>query len=697
MPHPVLNPHETTKVELAEWGVDFKQTSVLDRLRIMEVDSDLVRGCKHSLLEICADSVKTLRYLLSSWAKDRQAPELVMHADENAARGSKREREMHEPLRTIFEHIRRYDYIPPRTAQSTASSASFNRCFINQTTDLIGDQYHTLCFGFPRVTPAFTLFNNSDMLERLPRNDRRRRYAWNHVAFIAVKAASETHPFVDENYQATLLLTQVANYARVHLSARPFAAFSVGIMIYGDKFCVGIFDRLGVQLSPQYNMWADLDIFIRIVYSMTHLLTEEQLGRDPSVTLYTVQEHGTAVFGAVNRVGEDPRQWLLSGEKPLWSSFALFGRGTTVWKVREDDGERKSDKKEGAVFVMKSSWRSSKCRSESDIYMLVSAAGGHPGLAKFVTGGDAAFPVDSERWGDRAGLPITVHRLREAILPPMEDTLILHRIVLASEGRPIWEYGTAEELVGGMLDALTGHKWLVDQNILHRNINAGNILLSVHPHEQGARGFLIDLEHAQAMDYPTTTSAPFRSLRGTAPTPDSDSLRFMSRRLLLHLRAGKTSIQNEPEDDVESFFWVLLYAIFRKIIIIAGDDQGISKDAARKFFADMFGQTTIFDIYLMRSSMLGLSELLRSNRFVGKHITHPLHHIIAKCYKDVRAEDSTDRDYDLTDSEDEEKEDRPYQNAPVSFPVSEAFTYAKIMALLQRAVEPRMDINSNNE
>ncbi|KAH9854539.1 hypothetical protein C2E23DRAFT_53974 [Lenzites betulinus] len=572
-----------------------------------------------------------------------------MHADENAARGTKREREMHGPLvsiyreatasltlvakRTILEHIRRYDYIPPRTAQSTASNASFNRCFVNQTTDLIGDQYHTLCFGFPRrVTPAFTLFNDSDMLERLPRNDRRRRHARNHVAFIAVKAASEKQPFVDENHEATPLLTQVANYARVHLSAPPFTVFSVGIVIHGDKFCVGMFDRLGAQFSSQYNMWADLDIFIRIVYSMTHLLTEEQLGHDPSVTLFPVQEHSTAVFGAVSRVGEDPAQWLLSGEKPLWSSFFLFGRATTVWKVCEDVGERKSDKKEGAVFVLKSSWRSSKCRSEADIYRIVSAAGGHPGLAKFVTGGDATFPVDSERWGDRAGLPITVHRLREAILPPGEETLILHRLVLASEGRPIWEYGTDEELVGGILDALTGHKWLIDQNILHRNINAGNILLSAYPHEQGARGFLIDLEHAQTMDHPTTTSVPFRSLWGPATTPESDTLQFMSRRLLSHLCADKTSIQSEPGDDVESFFWVLLYAVFRKLTTIAVEDQGAQelerKATVCKLFADMFGQTRIASIFYQRMTIGPIAWTLSSNAFVHKHITVSLQSIL---------------------------------------------------------------------
>lgn len=324
----------------------------------------------------------------------------------------------------------------------------FDRCFINQTRDLIPDQYHTP--GFPRFTPDFTLFHDSETLRQLAKGDKRRRHWRYQDAFIEVKAGSKQHPFPNENKEATPLLTQVANYARLHLSAWPFSAFSIGLMIYGRKFCVGMFDRFGGQLSPEYDLWDHLDVFIRIVYNMTRVLTDDELGRDPSAVLSWQDDK--IVFAAVEPVGNDKRCWAVDIEKPLWSSLSLFGRGTTVWHVR---ARKQNGEPDGPTFVMKSSWRSSKRNSESDIYQLIASKGWHSGLAKYVTGADVKFPVGT-RWGDRSGSPITIHQLRRAFLPPEEETMFLHRIILESNGKPIWEYEDDEELLRGMLGALAG-------------------------------------------------------------------------------------------------------------------------------------------------------------------------------------------------------------------------------------------------
>ncbi len=224
-------------------------------------------------------------------------------------------------------------------------------------------------------------------------------------------------------------------------------------MIYGRKFCVGMFDRFGGQLSPEYDLWDNLDVLIRIVYNMTRVLTDEELGRDPSVVLSW--QNGNIVFGAVEPVGDDERRWAVDIEKPLWSSLSLFGRGTTIWHVRARNSL--SGKPTGPVFVMKSSWRSSKRSSESDIYQLIASFKGdpHPGLAKYVAGADVKFPVET-RSGNHSGSPITIHQLRRAFLPPEEETMFLHRIILKSNGKAIWEYEDDEELLRGMLGALAG-------------------------------------------------------------------------------------------------------------------------------------------------------------------------------------------------------------------------------------------------
>lgn len=45
-----------------------------------------------------------------------------------------------------------------------------------------------------------------------------------------------------------------------------------------------------------------------------------------------------------------------------------------------------------------------------------------------------------------------------------------------------------------------GHKFLAKHGILHRDVSAGNILLSVNRDEQQAWGFLTDVEYARMRD-----------------------------------------------------------------------------------------------------------------------------------------------------------------------------------------------------
>lgn len=40
----------------------------------------------------------------------------------------------------------------------------------------------------------------------------------------------------------------------------------------------------------------------------------------------------------------------------------------------------------------------------------------------------------------------------------------------------------------------------------------------------------------------------------------------MSRRFLWHISQGRTPVQRSVTDDIESFYWVLLYAVLRKLV-----------------------------------------------------------------------------------------------------------------------------------
>jgi hypothetical protein len=249
------------------------------------------------------------------------------------------------------------------------------------------------------------------------------------------------------------------------MSARPFMLFCVGILIFGTGFCVGIYDRDGITFSPIFDMFEDTETLIRVVRTLGCNLSVEELGFDPTVRVLTdletqrltgKTEYPSAV---VPSCGNDLRQWCTIGP-PIWTSLSLLGRGTNVWRVREYVADVNGDPHmRGNEMIMKTAWRSSARTSESDIYLSIDQP--PEGLAKFECGGDV--------W--HAG-PITVQNLRGKAVPShaLEDidppTPVLHRLVLGTVGRPLWEYTSELDLLTGFRDALQGESLLISYDHL---------------------------------------------------------------------------------------------------------------------------------------------------------------------------------------------------------------------------------------
>lgn len=78
-------------------------------------------------------------------------------------------------------------------------------------------------------------------------------------------------------------LSQSRDYARLHLAGSPFRLFSVGLIINGNNFRVGAFDRAGVIISSAANMWTDTKTLIRVIRRLSCNLSHTDLGCDPSV------------------------------------------------------------------------------------------------------------------------------------------------------------------------------------------------------------------------------------------------------------------------------------------------------------------------------------------------------------------------------------------------------------------------------
>ncbi|KAI0641627.1 hypothetical protein C8Q79DRAFT_918896 [Trametes meyenii] len=600
--------HATVQAELSG-KTAFSDNSVLVQLRIDDVDSHFVHNCARTLKESLKEDIRALSKIVKR--AERKDPKYLEHEvlddlDYPNPREvlPKDRRSYRQEQSLVLKHIQ----CAPEPDE--AKAGDYNRCFSHRVLAAdCGTPEKDYTLGFPNFYPDFILTRMTQLGN--PLADARTRGWHDRDGFVVIRPSSRQHPYpAPEDGLARPILTHAANCARLHLSARPFLLFSVCLLVFGGDFCVCIFDRAGARVSPKLNMWRDLDTFIRVVRSMTRRLTDVELGRDPSVSPAPPDLQTSLNYPAwiIDPVGSDPRRWCTVGA-PIWSSLSLFGRGTFVWYVRELSA---TGELSGPVMILKSAWRSSQRDPESSIYQAV--RGDHPGLAKYVVGADVVpFPGSLEK--------ITTNYLHKRPLKSDEKTEILHRIVIGTTGKPIWMYDTEEQLIDGLISALEAHKFLWDQKILHRDISAGNVLLSDYPEDVGAAGFLTDLDlasieadaeikstetvHATSEygRYPQRLQGPMTRTRIRFGTQRGDpivgTLQFMSRRLLHSLHFKDASLVPTAADDVESFFWVLVYAVFRKLLAAptANDEE---KTEVLTHFRDTFGRTSVLEILTAR-------------------------------------------------------------------------------------------------
>lgn len=266
-------------------------------------------------------------------------------------------------------------------------------------------------------------------------------------------------------------LVQCADYARAILACRPFQLSVFGLILWGTNFAAALFDRRGVIVSPAYSILKEDGIrtFVRIILRMTWEMSDVELGRDPTVVRATedvFDDSNPLLFPRFipgtsrdNNISQD-RWWTIG--RPLWSSHALLGRGTSVWWA--------VDAKQNPV-ILKTSWRSPKRRGEREIYdeivKIFGGAGRLPrGVVKCfdIAGSDVALRSDTDRQGDFCGVLLSVNDIRGGRSGTNvrgrpygpAGNAILHRVAFRDVGKPLWKFTCPEQLVRVLLVVLEG-------------------------------------------------------------------------------------------------------------------------------------------------------------------------------------------------------------------------------------------------
>ncbi|EMD33832.1 hypothetical protein CERSUDRAFT_98377 [Gelatoporia subvermispora B] len=366
-------------------------------------------------------------------------------------------------------------------------------------------------------------------------------------------------------------------------------------------------------------------------------MTPEQLGEDPTVaTLSGVQRHEWLAKLHANHLPvdedvhdvpmyevslggimgiNDSERWVTIGT-PIWVSLSLFDRGTLVWRVRKKDTLD--------LKVLKNVWYGGARASAPEAHRLIE--GKHPGVA-CCDGFNVLFPGTAS--------PISTNLLRGNLDPSPSKNRTLYRL-LYPPGRSLFEACSELELIRGMRAALRGHEFLCSQSILHRDIGVDNILLSCDDElREGAEGFLIDLELAiytgPTIEY--RTLAPIRLPTGRVlndvqvkhlhwttsvanrGAPVTGTLQFMAAELLASLDDSLRStgrpvqyvpVEHQTHHDIESFIWVLLYSLIRRVIVTSRQNLSAEEEtwmqSLKMEFKHYYGQRAPDGILAQRSN-----------------------------------------------------------------------------------------------
>ncbi|KAI0043935.1 hypothetical protein FA95DRAFT_330159 [Auriscalpium vulgare] len=172
-----------------------------------------------------------------------------------------------------------------------------------------------------------------------------------------------------------------------------------------------------------------------------------------------------------------------------------------------------------------------------------------------------------------------------------EPSPALHRLVLESVGRPLWEYTSDKELLVGFRAALNGHQFLSEKGILlHRNISACSVLLGYPGAGEGREGFITDVEFAHEpnvglaeMQIDPRPPVPPKGARTSNEDPFEccqfmpGTLPFMAVDLLNAITTG-VPIEYRVEHELESFIWVLGYRVARRLVKEHPSNDGLQRE-----------------------------------------------------------------------------------------------------------------------
>ncbi|KAI0254074.1 hypothetical protein BJV78DRAFT_1359772 [Lactifluus subvellereus] len=356
---------------------------------------------------------------------------------------------------------------------------------------------------------------------------------------------------------------QLVAYASA-LHRSQFRVFSFSIVLFGDTGRLLRWDRSGVIYTEPFNWATKHDTLFEFIWRL-NFLSDVDRGFDTTVTSAEDDEAEAALSklrtyqGLENvertdlhkfivyddrTMDESPRSYITPSA--IWPTEALFGRSTF--------GYIAYDLTSTNLVYLKDFWRTDYpgIQKEGDVYRELHNAE-VPNIAALGRAGDVPLspqhantvPLDAQRTKTQDYLKGGVLGYGWCPGRPRVDPYVHYRLVLETLGQPLNTFRSTRQLCEVIRDAIVAHTVAYEKaGILHRDVSAGNILIS----GEGS-GMLIDWDLSKKVIKDADEPPRQHSRTGT--------WQFISIERLREPRFRP----HQVADDLESFFWVLLYQI----------------------------------------------------------------------------------------------------------------------------------------